>query len=53
MTAEPDQAQRWPRVSVYAYKIDYVNYNRWISVEKSNDWAPASPNGLSRLSLAG
>ena len=35
----------------YAYKIDYVNHNRWITVEKSNNSTAPLPKGLSLLSL--
>ena len=37
---------------VYAYKIDYVNYNRWITVEKSNNSTAPLSNGLSFLGLS-
>ena len=39
------------RSTVYAYKIDYVNYQPWISVENRNRTVNAFPNAMAELAL--
>jgi hypothetical protein len=39
------------RSTVYAYKIDYVNYHRWITVENPDPRVDAFPNAVAELAL--
>jgi hypothetical protein len=37
---------------IYAYKIDYVNYERWITVENPNLTVNTFPNAMVQLGLS-
>jgi hypothetical protein len=37
--------------AVYAYKIDYVNYSRWITVENPDLTVNSLPNAMAELWL--
>jgi hypothetical protein len=39
------------RLSVYAYKIDYVNYQAWITVENPSLTVNGFPNAMAELWL--
>ena len=43
--------ERPQRSTIYAYKIDYVNYQPWITVENPNLIANVFPNAMVELAL--
>ena len=44
-------AERHLRSTIYAYKIDYVNYPPWITVENPNLAMNGFPNAMAELWL--